>query len=38
MKIVYSFNKTGFEAQCWEREIHGASNKQHEFIPFNHVS
>jgi len=38
MKIVYSFNKTGFEAQCWEREIQGASNKQHEFIPFNHVS
>lgn len=36
MKIVYSFNKTGYEAQCWEREITAASSERYQFIPFNH--
>src|SRR5512147_2975226 len=37
MKIIYSFNKTGYEAACWEREISEASDNQFTFIPFNHV-
>jgi len=36
MKIVYSFNKRGFEAEYWEREIRAASGSRAEFIPFNH--
>lgn len=36
MKIIYSFNKTGFEAIYWQREIAAASNELCEFIPFNH--
>jgi hypothetical protein len=36
MRIIYSFNKRGFEADFWTREIAGASNERHEFIPFNH--
>ncbi len=36
MKIVYSFNKRGFEAEYWQREIAAASNEKHTFIPFNH--
>lgn len=36
MKIIYSFNKSGFEAEYWQREIIGASNYKHTFIPFNH--
>ncbi len=36
MKIVYSFNKKGFEAEYWQREIGGASDDQDTFIPFNH--
>ena len=36
MKIVYSFNKTGFEAEYWAREIAAASGDGVEFIPFNH--
>jgi spore maturation protein CgeB len=36
VKIVYSFNKTGYEAECWEREIVAASNDRYQFIPFNH--
>lgn len=36
MKVVYSFNKTGFEAEYWTREIGGASTAGCEFIPFNH--
>ncbi len=36
MKIVYSFNKAGYEAECWEQEIRGASNDRYQFIPFNH--
>ena len=37
MKIVYSFNKTGYEARCWEREIANASSEEFTFVPFNHV-
>lgn len=36
MKIVYSFNKTGYEAECWEKEIRSASNEDYSFVPFNH--
>ncbi|MFT3858148.1 MAG: glycosyltransferase [Aquabacterium sp.] len=36
MKIIYSFNKTGFEEAYWTREIAGASGDGHQFIPFNH--
>lgn len=36
MKIIYSFNKRGFEADYWAREIAAASNRDVEFIPFNH--
>lgn len=36
MKIVYSFNKKGYEAESWEREITAASDSDFTFIPFNH--
>ena len=36
MKIIYSYNKRGFEAQYWEKEIAAASNERFQFIPFNH--
>jgi len=36
VKIVYSFNKRGFEAEYWSREIAAASTRDVEFIPFNH--
>jgi hypothetical protein len=36
MKIVYSFNKRGREAEVWAREIAGASTDAYEFLPFNH--
>jgi spore maturation protein CgeB len=36
MKIVYSFNKRGYEAEYWQREIATASDEGFEFIPFNH--
>jgi spore maturation protein CgeB len=36
MKIVYSFNKTGYEADQWVREIAAASDQHVTFIPFNH--
>lgn len=36
MKIVYSFNKNGYEAAQWTKEISAASDFQFEFIPFNH--
>ena len=36
MKIVYSFNKKGYEARYWEREIAAASTNEWQFIPFNH--
>ena len=36
MKIIYSFNKKGFEADYWAREIAAASTAEYQFIPFNH--
>ena len=36
MRILYSFNKTGFEADYWTREIGAASTPAYSFIPFNH--
>jgi spore maturation protein CgeB len=36
LKIVYSFNKRGFEADYWDREIRAASGERAHFIPFNH--
>ena len=36
MKLIYSFNKKGFEAEYWAREIACASTPKCEFIPFNH--
>jgi len=36
MKIIYSFNKCGFEAKYWYEEITKASNEDVLFIPFNH--
>jgi spore maturation protein CgeB len=36
MKILYSFNKHGYEADCWERGIRAASDGKITFIPFNH--
>ncbi len=36
MKILYSFNKKGAEAEFWKREIAAASNEQFTYIPFNH--
>ena len=34
--IIYSFNKRGFEAAYWGKEIAAASNQNYKFIPFNH--
>lgn len=36
MKILYSFNKKGFEADYWQREIAAASDGRIVFVPFNH--
>lgn len=36
MKIIYSFNKSGDEAEYWNNEIAGASDDKFTFIPFNH--
>jgi spore maturation protein CgeB len=36
MKIIYSYNKKGFEADYWQREIAAASTDRYTFIPFNH--
>jgi spore maturation protein CgeB len=36
MNIVYSFNKKGFEANYWTKEIAAASDHRCRFIPFNH--
>ena len=36
VKIIYSFNKTGFESEYWHREISAASFDGCMFIPFNH--
>lgn len=36
MRILYSFNKRGYEANYWTREIAAASSKDIQFVPFNH--
>ena len=36
MKVIYSFNKKGFEADYWTREIAAASTIECQLIPFNH--
>jgi spore maturation protein CgeB len=36
MKIIYSFNKTGKEADTWTRELSSASTPRIQLIPFNH--
>src|SRR4029079_4598306 len=36
MIVLYSFNKTGFEADYWSREIAAASAAPYTFVPFNH--
>ncbi len=36
MKIIYSYNKRGFEADMFRETIAGASDDRHTFIPFNH--
>lgn len=36
MKIIYSFNKQGYEADYWSREIAAASTSDVQFLPFNH--
>lgn len=36
VRIVYSFNKRGFEAEYWMREIAAASGDGLTFVPFNH--
>jgi hypothetical protein len=38
LNIIYSFNKQGYEAEFWTREIAAASNSRYRFIPFNHDS
>lgn len=35
MKILYTFNKRGAEAEMWTREIAAASDDRYQFIPFN---
>jgi spore maturation protein CgeB len=37
ISIVYSFNKEGYEAEFWAREIAAASTDRFRFIPFNHA-
>jgi spore maturation protein CgeB len=36
LTIIYSFNKRGFEAKYWQREIAAASDDEVTFVPFNH--
>jgi spore maturation protein CgeB len=36
VNIVYSFNKRGYEAEYWPREISAASNGEFRYFPFNH--
>ena len=36
LTILYSFNKEGFEAEYWTREIAAASSDWYRFVPFNH--
>lgn len=36
MIVIYSFNKSGYEAKYWNEEIKSASTNDCVFIPFNH--
>ena len=36
MRVIYSFNKSGQEAEIWEREIARVSSSRIQLIPFNH--
>lgn len=36
LTIIYSFNKRGYEAEYWTREIAAASTNEVTFLPFNH--
>lgn len=36
MKIIYSYNKRGFEADLFRNAITGATDERHTFVPFNH--
>ncbi len=36
LTIIYSFNKSGAEAEFWTAEIAAVSNDRYRFIPFNH--
>lgn len=36
LTIVYSYNKRGFEADYWFRELAAASDARYRFVPFNH--
>ncbi len=36
MRVIYSFNKKGYEAEFWNREIAAASPSECQFVPFNH--
>ncbi len=36
MNVVYSFNKRGYEAVYWSREIAAATLPECRFVPFNH--
>lgn len=36
MKVIYSFNKKGYEADFWTRELAAASDGRNMIVPFNH--
>lgn len=36
LKVLYSFNKKGYEARVWESEIASAGDGSIRFLPFNH--
>lgn len=36
LNILYTYNKAGFEGQCWANEINSFRHKEFRFIPFNH--
>lgn len=36
ISVIYSFNKKGYEAEYWTRELAAASSDRVRFIPFNH--
>lgn len=38
MRIIYSFNKKGYEGECVARELAAASTEALTIIPFNHVA